>query len=721
MNPAVLAQEAWAGCPVGVEMSDLIHYRLDDCVDFISLDRDPLNTLDRSLCRALVDACERAAADPAVQAMVIHGHNGVFSAGNDAGAFSSDADSEGWGIPSTLSRLARIHKPMIAAIGGKALGTGLELALVCGYRLAEPEARLGLLDISVGLIPGGGGTQRLPRLIGVESALNLILSGEQVCAETARLLGIVDRLAPSAALLLEEARHYALELIACYAPARPAEAWPEPAEGLPDDFLARYRIAHEPRWRSRLAPRLVLSAMEAACLLPLEEGLARELALFKQAEASRQAKALRHVHLAEQEIVRDHVADSATARRLGKVAIVGAGTMGAEIARSFVNAGISVALLESNRRSLEKGLAQIKASYLALVDQDAMVRESIRQRMDLLFGTLDFNELFDADLVIETVGGTLESRRQLFLRLEEVCKPGAILATGTACHEVDSIAEALSRPEALVGLHYFRPADEMFLLEIVPGAATSSEAVAAIGQLARQVRKLPVACGAGFGSIGKRMFEAYTREASRLVLEGASPAQVDRALTALDLNMGIFSLLDLIGIDVSRMLQLDRSISHVRDASYCRLGEALYSMGRFGCKSGRGFYQYDGLQAQDDEEVNALAVRLADELRIERRSLDDEEIRERCLFVMINEGLQLLDEGVALQARDIDLVWVHGYGFPAHLGGPMHYAEQLGLGNVLAGIQRYRSALGDYGELWFQPSRLLDALVTAERVCLEKI
>ncbi|WP_172152406.1 3-hydroxyacyl-CoA dehydrogenase NAD-binding domain-containing protein [Pseudomonas tumuqii] len=703
-------------------MSDLIHYRLDDGLALIGLDRAPVNALDQSMRAAISEACERAAADSRVQAIILYGVHGLFSAGADITELGTDISLAEPDLPSTLVRLTEIHKPLVAAIGQLALGGGLELALACGYRIAEPGTRIGLSEIHLGLLPGAGGTQRLPRLIGAESALNLILSGEQIGAERARILGILDRIASGADQLLDEARAYAYELISCSAPARPAEVWPEPAEGLPDDFITRYRAEHESRWKSRLAPRLVVSALESACLLPLEEGLARELALFKQAEASRQSKALRHVFFAEREAACiPGIESDLPLRKIEKVAVIGAGTMGGGIAMSFASAGIPVVLLELSGAALDHGLMQIRKNYEASVKRRTLTAQQLEQRMELLFGTLDYGDLSDADLVIEAVVEKMEIKQQVFRSLDEVCKPGVILATNTSSLDVDAIAAAVSRPQDVIGLHFFSPANVMRLLEVVRGCATAPEVVATTMKIAKRIGKLPVLSGVCFGFIGNRMLEPYAREAHRLVLEGATPTQVDGVLTGLDLNMGVFSMLDLAGIDVSFLIRDSNRTATAHDDSYCRLGDELYAMGRYGQKSGRGFYLYEGRNRQEDGEVVALSERLAADLNVSRRSISDQEIHDRCLFMLINEGIQLLDEGIALRASDIDLVWINGYGFPAHLGGPMHYAEHLGLDKILSGIQHHRRALGEYGEIWFRPASLLERLVAAGRNRIERL
>ncbi|MGH8448920.1 3-hydroxyacyl-CoA dehydrogenase NAD-binding domain-containing protein [Pseudomonas sp.] len=703
-------------------MCDLIQYRVEDGLALIGLNRAPVNALDQSLRVALMDACERAAADIAVSVVILYGSQGLFSAGADIKEFGTEACFAEPDLPGILARLSAIHKPLVAAIGKLALGGGLELALACGYRIGAPSARVGLSEINLGLMPGAGGTQRLPRLIGIESALNLILSGEQIDAERARMLGILDRVSSSTEDLLEEARAYANELIDCCAPARPVEAWPNPTEDLPDDFLVRYRVEHEPRWKSRLAPRLVLSALEAACLLPMEDGLVRELNLFKQAEASRQSKALRHVFFAERKAHRaPRIKPVDSPREINKVAVIGAGTLGGGIAMSFADVGIPVALLDRDARTLDRGLKRVRENYKLSVKRGKLSSVKVQERMDLLFGTLDYADLSDADLVIEAVCEKMESKQQVFLALEKVCKPEAILATNTSSLDIDALAKTVSRPQDVIGMHFFSPANVMRLVEIVRCPATAADVVASVMDVARRIGKLPVLTGNGVGSIGNRMLEPYAREAHRLVLEGATPAQVDAVLTSLDLNMGVFSMLDLAGIDVSFLMRdaNREAISH--DQSYCCLAEKLYTLGRFGQKTGRGFYLYKGRSRTEDQEVITLAVQLAREHDVSRRCIEDLEIHDRCLFAMINEGIQLLDEGIALRASDIDLVWINGYGFPAHLGGPMHYAEQLGLDMVLSRIHHYRHTLGEYGEMWFRPAALLERLVASGRSRIEKI
>lgn len=415
-----------------------------------------------------------------------------------------------------------------------------------------------------------------------------------------------------------------------------------------------------------------------------------------------------------------NIAPDLPLRSIRRVAVIGAGTMGGGIAMNFVNAGIPVMLLEQQGAALDRGLTMIRKNYEISVKRGKLSADQVEARMELLHGTLDYAELADADLVIEAVFEKMEIKEQVFRTLDQVCKPGAILATNTSSLDVDAIAMSVSRPQDVIGLHFFSPANVMRLLEVVRGKATAPDVLATTMAIAKRIGKLAVVSGVCFGFIGNRMLEPYSREAQRLLLEGATPAQVDKVLTEVGLNMGIFSMQDLAGVDVLYLIRQANQAATAHDESYCRIGDELTVLKRHGQKSGRGFYRYEGRERHEDPEVVALAERLSQELNISRRAVSDEEIHDRCLFMLINEGIQLLDEGIALRASDIDLVWINGYGFPAHLGGPMYYAEQLGLERVLASIQRYRSELGAYGQMWFQPAPLLERLVAAGKTRIER-
>ncbi|BBH45710.1 3-hydroxyacyl-CoA dehydrogenase NAD-binding domain-containing protein [Pseudomonas sp. KU43P] len=693
----------------------LIDYRRDNPLALIGLRHAPVNALGHDLRQALMQACSQAAADPEVQAIILHGQQLPFSAGADISEFGSPKTWEEPALPHLLEALTRLGKPLIAAIDGVALGGGLELALACSHRLATANARLGLPEVRLGLLPGAGGTQRLSRLIGVAPALEMMLGGDPVDARQGLALGLIDRLVEPGQDLLEAACTFARELLA--RPAAPSSTATPLADELENDFFANREAQLVARKPGQTAPMRVLAAVRAACELPLAEGLAREQALFRQALQDPQATALRHQFFAEREALRVPGIDANTPlRSITQVAVIGAGTMGAGIAMNFINAGIPVRLLELKPEALDRGLAQIRKNYEGSIQRGKLNAEQLEHRMSLLQGTLDYADLADADLVIEAVFEDLSIKQSVFRTLDRVCKPGAILASNTSTLDVDRIAACTQRPQDVVGLHFFSPANVMRLLEVVRGRLTAPDVLATTLKIAKRIGKLPVVSGVCFGFIGNRMLEPYAREAHRLVLEGASPAQVDKVLTGLGLAMGVFAMYDLAGIDVGYLVRQARRSEIAHDPSYFRLADELYSLGRHGQKSGRGFYRYEGRERIEDPEVEQIAAQLAAKLGITRRAISDTEIHDRCLFMLINEGLQLLDEGIALRSGDIDLVWTNGYGFPAWRGGPLHYARELGLDRVLAGIEQQREQLGAYGDMWLQPAPLLRRLASSAKL-----
>ena len=696
-------------------MQQLIDYRRDHQLALIGLCHAPVNALGHGLRQALMQACSQAAADPEVQAIILHGQQLPFSAGADISEFGSPRTWEEPALPELLEALTRIGKPLIAAIDGVALGGGLELALACSHRLATANARLGLPEVRLGLLPGAGGTQRLPRLVGVEPALDMMLSGDPIDARQGLALGLIDRLPEPGQDLLELACAFARDLLA--QPAAPAAPPTSLADGLASDFFASREAQLVARKPGQRAPLRVLAAVRAACELPLAEGLAREQALFREALQDPQATALRHQFFAEREALRVPGIDAnTTLRTIANVAVIGAGTMGAGIAMNFINAGIPVRLLELKPEALDRGLAQIRKNYESSIKRGKLTPEQLEHRMSLLQGTLDYADLADADLVIEAVFEDLSIKQQVFRTLDRVCKPGAILASNTSTLDVDRIAGCTQRPQDVVGLHFFSPANVMRLLEVVRGRATAPDVLATTLKIAKRIGKLPVVSGVCFGFIGNRMLEPYGREAHRLVLEGASPAQVDNVLTGLGLAMGVFAMYDLAGIDVGYLVRQSRRSEIAHDPSYFRLADELYHLGRYGQKSGRGFYRYEGRERIEDPEVEQIAAQLAAKLGIIRRPISDAEIHDRCLFMLINEGLQLLDEGIALRSGDIDLVWTNGYGFPAWRGGPLHYARELGLDKVLTGIEQLHDQLGAYGRMWLQPAPLLRRMASSTKL-----
>ncbi|MNM96045.1 Fatty acid oxidation complex subunit alpha [compost metagenome] len=425
---------------------------------------------------------------------------------------------------------------------------------------------------------------------------------------------------------------------------------------------------------------------------------------------------------AEREVGKLPGLDTGTSiRPVNRVAVIGAGTMGGGIAMNFANAGMAVTLLELRADALERGLALIRKNYETSVERGKLTSEQMEQRLALIHGTLDYANIADADLVIEAVFEELAIKQQVFRTLDEECKVGAILASNTSTLDVDAIAAVTRRPQDVVGLHFFSPANVMRLLEVVRGAATAADVLATTLKVAKRIGKIPVVSGVCFGFIGNRMLEPYSREAHRLLLEGATPAQVDNVLTSLGMAMGVFAMHDLAGIDVSFLVRESRREVLAHDPGYCKLADALYALGRFGQKTNRGYYLYEGRERKDDPEVVALAEKIAGELGIQRRVISDQEIHDRCVLMLVNEGIQLLDEGICQRSSDIDLVWINGYGFPVWRGGPMHYAEGLGLEHLLERIGHYREVLGGYGAMWFQPAHLLERLVASGKTGVERL
>ncbi|SFR62428.1 3-hydroxyacyl-CoA dehydrogenase [Marinobacter daqiaonensis] len=435
-----------------------------------------------------------------------------------------------------------------------------------------------------------------------------------------------------------------------------------------------------------------------------------------------QQQALEHVKQAEQEASNiPGISPDIQLRPIRKVAVIGAGTMGGGIAMNYANAGIPVVMLELRQAALDKGLDIIRKNYQRTVSKGRLSQEDMDQRMALLSGTLSYDDLGDVDLVVEAVFESMDIKKKVFNALDQVCKPGTILATNTSNLDVDEIAASISRPQDVIGLHFFSPANIMKLLEVVRGKKTADDVLATCLDMAKNIRKVAVVSGVCFGFIGNRMLEPYAREAHRLVLEGATPAQVDAVMTSTGLAMGVLAMYDMAGIDVGYMVRQAHPGDIGRDPSFFRLADELYHMDRYGQKTGRGFYIYEDREKKEDPEVNRLAEEIAADLGIKRREISNEEIHDRCLYMLINEGIQILDEGIALRSGDIDLVWIYGYGFPAWLGGPMHYAEQIGLEKILETIRHYRDTLGDYGKMWFEPAPLLEKLVAEGRNRIEKI
>lgn len=692
-------------------MTNAVRYDQQGRIAIISLNNPPVNSLGIATRIAIRDAVRKALADNSVSAIVLASTGKIFCGGADISEFGTDLTWQESALPQLCNELEKSEKPLIAAINGMALGGGLELALACDYRISPANAKLGLPEVNLGLIPGAGGTQRLPRLANVKTALEMITSGQPISGAKAHEAGLIDRLAEGN--VLESALAYAEELLDSNAPVRSCAELTVDTSDLEDDYFNQFRTSIARKTRSYFAPEACIKAVEAACKLSLAQGLVRERELFDACFETPQARAQQHLFFAERAATKIPGVDPKTpARQINQVAIIGAGTMGGGIAMNFANAGIPVKLLELKEDALEHGLGVIRRNYDISVQRGRLTQAQVEERMALLTGTLSYDDLADADLVIEAVFESMDVKRAVFGKLDEVCKPGAILASNTSTLDLDAIAAMTSRPQDVIGMHFFSPANVMRLLEVVRGAKTADDVTVTALSVAKVIRKVPVVVGVCFGFVGNRMLEPYAREAHRLVLEGASPAQVDKVLTDFGMAMGPLSMYDLAGIDIGFLVRESRRDAISHDPSYNLIADRLYELGRYGQKIGRGFYIYEGRDKREDPEVIALAEGIAKELGIERREIPDQEILERCVYMLVNEGADILEEGIAYRSGDCDITWVNGYGFPAWRGGPMQYAEETGLANILATIERYRDTLGAYGEMWFQPSELLVQRVT---------
>ncbi len=641
---------------------------------------------------------EQAEADGAVKAIIIICDGRTFIAGADIAEFGKPPAPPP--LPEALDAIENASKPVIAALHGTALGGGFEVALTAHYRIAVPSAKCGLPEIKLGIIPGAGGTQRLPRLIGVEKALDVILSGTPFSAREAKEWGVVDELAEEGKLR-DSAIAYARRLIAEKAPlkkVRDRSDKLEPARGKPEIFEAVAK-ANARKFRGFEAWKGAIESVKNAVDLPFDEGMAKERAIFGELVASTQSKAQRYVFFAERQAakVADIPADTPT-RKIAKVGVIGAGTMGGGISMNFLSAGIPVTIIETTKEALDRGVSIMRRNYENTVKKGRLTMPEVEERMGRLVPTLDFNALADADLVIEAVFEDMDLKKSIFERLDKIARPGAILASNTSYLDVDAIAAKTKRPEDVLGTHFFSPANVMRLLEIVRGQKTSKSVLATITQLAPKIGKVPVVVGVAHGFVGNRMLAERQREAQKLILEGATPWDVDRVLVDFGLPMGPFAMTDLAGLDIGWSAATSKRAS-IRDI--------LCEEGRRGQKTGAGFYDYDEARnAKPSAHVEGIIRDFAKSKGIEQRKIGDAEILERLIYPMINEGAKILEEGKAQRASDIDIVWINGYGWPVYRGGPMFYADTVGLKTVLAKLKAYQAKFGDD----FKPAALLEKL-----------
>ena len=671
----------------------------DGEVSVITLNSPPVNALSQAVREGLDQALRAAFADAKTKAVVIVCDGRTFVAGADIREFGKPRKPPG--LKDFQQLFDGAPKPVIAAIHGTALGGGLELAMMCHYRVAVPSARCGLPEVNIGILPGGGGTQALPRIVGVEKALEMMTSGRHVSAKEAQASGILDEIVPEGNLK-QAAIAYAKKLIAEKKPIKRVRDLTdkiEAARKTPEVF-ANFRKANARKFRNMMAPENIIKCVEAAVSLPFDDGLKRESELSAELHSGPQAPAMRHSFFAEREAAKiPDVPDDTPTLPVNTVGIIGAGTMGGGIAMNFANVGIPVKIVETKQEALDRGLSVIRKNYERTAQRGGMTQDDVEKRMKLISGSLDLNALKDVDLVIEAVFERMDIKKDVFAKLDAIAKPGAILATNTSGLNIDEIASVTKRPEAVIGLHFFSPANVMKLLEVVRADHTSKPVIATSMKLAKKIGKVAALVGVCPGFVGNRILRQRQLEANKLVLEGAMPWDVDRVLYGFGFPMGPFAMSDLAGLDIGWVKENSKGET---------LRDVLCEMDRRGQKTGAGYYDYDENRNSRPSPVTEKIIKdFIAKSGANPRTISDEEILERCVYPMINEGAKILAEGKAIRASDIDVVWENGYGWPLYRGGPMFYGDQIGLPKVLETMKGFQGRMGDE----FKPAALLENLV----------
>ncbi|MFW6271960.1 MAG: 3-hydroxyacyl-CoA dehydrogenase NAD-binding domain-containing protein [Desulfosalsimonas sp.] len=682
------------------EITSVVSLEKMDNIGILAINNPPVNALGIEVRKGLADGIEMAEKDNDIEAVVIIGRGRAFSAGADIREFGKPMKEPH--LPDVLEKIEESSKPVVAAIQGTAFGGGLETALSCHFRIATNNASFGLPEVKLGLLPGASGTQRLPRVMGVEKALNMITSGNPIGVQQALDSGVIDEIAEGD--LQDAAIAFAKKILA---EKRPIVKVSEKEDKIAyarehPEVFDEFRKKNARRFRGFEAPEACIKAVEAAVNKPFKEGVEYERQLFGELMEGSQSAAQRYYFFAERQVAKipDIPKDTQT-YDIKKVGIIGAGTMGGGIAMNFANAGIQVKIAEQKQEFLDKGLGVIRGNYERTASKGKMTQDDVEKRMGLITGTLSMEDFSDVDLVIEAVYENMELKKEIFKKLDSICKDGAILATNTSYLDVNEIAAQTTRPEWVLGLHFFSPANVMRLLEIVRAEKTSKEVLATALAVARKIKKIAVVVGVCYGFAGNRMFAQRKRESERLVLEGAPPTQIDKVIYDFGFPMGPFALADLIGIDVG----WDRENSAGRT-----LQEVLCEMGRLGQKSGAGYYKYEkGSRSPiPDPEVEKVISDFAAKHGIKRRDdITDQEILERCIYPIINEGAKIIEEKIAVRPSDLDVIWVNGYGWPVYRGGPMFYADLVGLDKVLETMKKYHAKFGDE----WKPADLLEKLV----------
>ena len=671
-------------------------YQVKGNIAVITLNNPPVNGLGHASRTAVVEGMLQALQDDAITAIVITGAGKAFSGGADIKEFNSTKAFAEPSLQSVINVIENASKPVIAAVHSVCMGGGLELALACHYRVATAGAQIALPEVKLGILPGAGGTQRLPRVLGLEMALNMIVSGTPVASEKLAKTALFDQ------MLEGELMQGALDFAATVAAKRPLPRVRDIKIDYPNHeaFLQFSRNTVGAMAGPFPAPLKCVEAVAAAVTMKFDDGIQLERQLFLELVQSTESKALRHAFFGERAAGKiPDVPEDTPLRAIKSVAVIGAGTMGGGIAMNFANAGIPVQILEMKQEALDKGLATIRKNYENTLKKGKLTQEKFDQRLALITGTMSYQEIAQADLVIEAVFEEMGVKQQVFKKLDEVMKPGAILASNTSTLDLDMIASFTQRPQDVVGMHFFSPANVMKLLEIVRGKATAKDVLATVMALSKKIKKTGVVSGVCDGFIGNRMIEQYSRQAGFLLEEGCTPEQVDKAVEKLGFAMGPFRMGDLAGNDIGWAIRKRRYVDKPL-VTYSKTADLLCELGRYGQKTGAGWYDYKpgDRKAYPSQIVNDMIVQHSADLGIARRVISDQEITERLIFSLVNEGAHILEEGIAMRASDIDMVYLSGYGFPLHRGGPMFYADTLGLPNVIMAMDQY--AKGRHGDAW---------------------
>ncbi|HIC70743.1 MAG TPA: 3-hydroxyacyl-CoA dehydrogenase [Alphaproteobacteria bacterium] len=686
-------------------MANLVNFEKRGPIGVITVDNPPVNALSVGVPQGIMDGVKAGETDSGITAVVLRGAGRGFIAGADINEFLSPPPPGSASLDDVITCFENSTKPIVAAIHGNALGGGLETALACHYRCGTAEAVYGFPEVLIGIIPGGHGTQRLPRICGVEKALPLMVSGEFVPAKTALALGIIDEIVDGD--LLDGAIAFAERIVAEGHPLRKIRD--ETASVPTDGFYENFEKSIAKRARGHLAPYKIIEAAKAAVELPFEDGVELERKLFRECLESDQSKGLMNLFFGERTCTKipDVPRDTPT-QNIASAAVLGAGTMGGGITMNFVNVAIPVTILEMSQEALDRGLEIIRANYANTVKKGRLSQDKMDKRMSLITPTLSYDDIANADIVVEAVFEEMDIKKEVFRKLDDIMKPDAILATNTSTLDVDEISAVTKRPEMVIGTHFFSPANVMRLLEVVRGAHTKKEVIATVMQLGKTIKKVPVLVGVCDGFVGNRMLARYSKQAYQMVLEGALPQDIDKAVFDFGLAMGPFAMGDLAGLDVGWRIRKRRATENAAIKDDAGIDDQICEMGRFGQKTNAGWYKYEpGSRVPiPDPEIEQLITRYCEERQIQRRPIDEQEIIERCIYALVNEGAKILEEGMALRASDIDVIYANGYGFPRYRAGPMLYADMVGLGKVYKAVCGYHK---QYGEIW-EPAPLLKRL-----------